>query len=79
MPRYFLHLRFRDGAGGLAVDQEQNELPNEGVLGERVLATARELTQTRMGAVRDWAEYTFEVTTGIRRLVLTLPFTEALP
>jgi len=76
--RYFLHLRFRDGIDGLAVDEEGDELPNEVAQQAHVMETARDLQQTRFGAVRNWADCTFEVTDEAGHLVLTLPFTEAL-
>jgi hypothetical protein len=77
MPRYFLHLRFRDGADGLAVDEEGDELSDEAALRQHVLETASDLMQTRMGAVRNWAACTFEVTDEAGHLVLTLPFSKA--
>ena len=78
MPRYFLHLRFRDGDGGLAVDEEGDELRDEEALREHVLETARDLMQTRMGVVRNWANCFLEVTDETGRLVLIFPFKDAL-
>jgi hypothetical protein len=78
VPRYFLSLRYKDGAGGLAVDEEGDELPDQDALRQHVVETARDLMQTRMGVVRNWADCTFEVTNEAGHLVLTLPFSEAL-
>ena len=78
---YWPHTKFPtvpDGIDGLAVDEEGDELANEGALRAHVMETARDLQQTRIGAVRNWADCTFEVTDKAGHLVLTLPFTEAL-
>jgi hypothetical protein len=75
MARYFLHLRFRDGTDGLAVDEEGDELPERGMLREHVEATARDLMRnTRLDAIRNWLACTFEVTDEAGQVVLTLPF-----
>ena len=77
MPRYFLHLRFRKGPSGLAVDEEGDELPDAGLLRKHVEATARDLMRhTRLDAVRNWLDCTFEVTDEAGHLVLTLPFSD---
>ncbi len=77
MPRYFLHLRFRSGTDGLAVDEEGDELPNPGMLREHVAATARDLMRhTRLDAIPNWLDCTFEVTDEAGQLALTLPFSE---
>ncbi len=77
MPRYFLHLRYRDGTDGLAVDEEGDELPDSGMLREHVEATARDLIRhTRLDAIRNWRDCTFEVTDEAGQLVLTLPFSD---
>jgi hypothetical protein len=78
VPRYFLHLRFRDGIDGLAIDEEGDELPTEDALREHVRETARDLMQTRIGVVRNWADRSFEVTDEAGHLVLTFPFTDAV-
>jgi hypothetical protein len=78
VPRYFLHLRYRDDTDGLAVDEEGDELPDQEALRQHVLETARDLMQTRIGVVRNWAKCTFEVTDEAGHLVLTLLFSEAL-
>jgi len=77
MPRYFLNLRFKDGIDGLAVDEEGDELPNEGALRDHVLANARDLIGTRSSI--HWLDCTFEVTDEGGHRVLTLPFKEAVP
>jgi hypothetical protein len=75
MPRFFLHLRYRDGIDGLAVDEEGDCLPNAGGLRKHVEATARDLMRhTRLAAITDWRACTFEVTDETGSLVLTLPF-----
>ena len=77
MPRYFLHLRFRDGTDGLAVDEEGDELPDRGMLREHVEATARDLMRnTRLGAIPNWLDCTFEVTDETGQEVLMLPFSD---
>src|SRR3954452_6764284 len=77
VPRYFLSLRYKDGIDGLAVDEEGDELPNEGVLREHVIETARDLIGTRSNV--HWLDCTFEVTDEAGHHVLTLPFKEAVP
>ena len=77
MPRFFLHLRYRDGADGLAVDEEGDDLPDAGGLRAHVEATARDLIRhARLAAIPDWRTCTFEVTDETGSLVLTLPFSE---
>jgi hypothetical protein len=76
VPRYFLHLRYRDGPDGLAVDEEGDEVP-EPSLRTRVEATARDLMRkARLDAIRHWHNCTFEVTDEAGQLVLTLPFSQ---
>ena len=77
LTRFFLHLRFRDGADGLALDQEGDDLPDMSALREHVEATARDLMRgARLDAIPDWRDCTFEVTDEAGGLVLTLPFAE---
>jgi uncharacterized protein DUF6894 len=77
VPRFFLHLRYRDGTDGLAVDEEGDDLPDLTGLPEHVEATARDLMRnTRLEAIPDWRVCTFEVTDETGSLVLTLPFSE---
>jgi hypothetical protein len=80
VPRFFLHLRYRGGAEGLAVDEEGDELPDSGDLRQHVEQTARDLMRhARLAAVSDWRACTFEVTDESGSLVLTLPFAEVAP
>ena len=77
MPRYFLNLRHRPGPDGVAVDHEGDELADESLLREHVLAIARDLAaRTRLEMIRDWYECSFEVTDEGGQRVLTLPFAE---
>ena len=77
MPRYFLHLRYRNDTDGLAVDEEGDELPEPDMLREHVEATARDLMRhTRLNAIRNWLDCTFEVTDETGQRVLTLPFSD---
>ena len=77
MPRFFLHLRYRDGVNGLAVDEEGDCMPNAGDLRKHVEATARDLMRhARLAAIPDWRACTFEVTDEAGQVVLTLPFAE---
>ena len=63
VPRYFLHLRYRD------------DLPDPGGLREHVEATARDLMRkVRLDAIPNWQDCSFEVTDEDGRPVLTLPF-----
>jgi hypothetical protein len=80
VPRFFLHLRYRGGTDGLAVDEEGDELPDSGDLRQHVEQTARDLMRhARLAAVSDWRACTFEVTDESGSLVLTLPFAEVAP
>ena len=77
MPRYFLHLRYRNDTDGLAVDEEGDELPEQSMLREHVEATARDLMRnTRLDAIRNWLDCTFEVTDESGQQVLILPFSD---
>jgi hypothetical protein len=80
VPRFFLHLRFRDGADGLATDLEGDELPDADGLREHVVGTARDLMRTaRLTAIQNWRDCTFEVTDEAGQLVLTLRFAQVNP
>jgi hypothetical protein len=77
LPRYFLHLRFRDGPDGLAVDEEGDEVPEPRLLLAHVEATARDLMRkARLDAIYNWHDCTFEVTDEAGQHVLTLPFSQ---
>ena len=76
MPRYFLHLRYRDGSDGLAVDEEGDDVPEPG-LHAHVEATARDLMRkARLDVIRNWHGCIFEVTDDTGQLVLTVPFSQ---
>jgi len=75
VPRYFLHLRYRDGPDGFAVDEEGDEVPQPSLLRGHVEATARDLMRkARLDAIGNWHACTFEVTDATGQLVLTVPF-----
>jgi hypothetical protein len=74
VPRYYMNLRYRDR---LFRDEEGDDLP-EHALRQHALSTARDLLQARMDSIRSWFECSFEVTDEEGRLVLTVPFTEAV-
>ncbi len=78
--RYFLHLRYRDSADGLAVDEEGDEVSDPSVLPAHVEATARDLMRhTRLAAIPDWRTCTFEVTDEAGQIVLKFPFSQESP
>jgi hypothetical protein len=80
MPRYFLHLRYSDLEDGLAHDEEGDELPDAGALRQHVVDTARDLmVGARLHSIPDWLQCSFEVTDEAGTVVLTLPFSEAVP
>lgn len=77
VPRYFLHLRFRAGPDGLAIDEEGDEVPEPSALHAHVEATARDLMQkARLKVVRNWQDCTFEMTDEAGQHVLTLLFSQ---
>jgi hypothetical protein len=77
LPRYFLHLRFREGPDGLAVDEEGDEVSEPSLLRGHVEATARDLMRNaRLDAICNWHDCTFEVTDEAGQHVLTLPFSQ---
>jgi hypothetical protein len=80
MPRYFLHLKYPSPEDGFARDDEGDELPNIGSLRQHVMDTARDLmVSARLKAIPDWLRCSFEVTDESGTVVLTLPFSEAVP
>jgi hypothetical protein len=80
VPRYFLHLRYRNGTDGLAVDEEGDEVSDPSLLRDHVEATARDLMRhARLAAIPDWRTCTFEVTDEAGQLVLTVPFSQVNP
>ena len=77
MPRYFLNLRYRPGPLGVAIDDEGDELAEEGLLHDHVLGVARDLAaRTHLEMIRNWYDCSFEVTDEAGFRVLTLPFAE---
>jgi hypothetical protein len=74
MPRYYMNLRYRDR---LFRDEEGDDLP-EDALRQHALSTARDLLHARTEVIRSWFECSFEVTDEKGRLVLTMPFAEAV-
>jgi hypothetical protein len=59
----------------LAVDEEGDDLPGPSMLRDHVEATARDLIRhTRLDAIPNWLDCTFEVTDETGQQVLTLPF-----
>ena len=76
VPRYFLHLRFGEGPGGLAEDPEGDEVAGDGpALRAHVARTARDLMgNARLSAIPDWLACAFEVTDEAGRSVLTMAF-----
>ena len=75
MPRFYMNLRYRDR---LFVDDEGDEVSADRVQ-EHTLETARDLiAHARLGAIRDWFDCSFEVMDEAGRLVLNVPFSEAI-
>jgi hypothetical protein len=78
VPRYFLSLRYKDGAQGLAVDDEGDELVDANALRDHVLDTARDLINGNRISGINWRTCAFEVTDDTGQVVLTVPFSEAV-
>lgn len=75
VPRYYLHLRYGEGADGLAVDPEGDEVPGDGMLREHVAGTVRDLMRgPHLEAIPNWQGCVFEVADEEGRPVLTLAF-----
>ena len=80
MPRYFFNLRQRPGPGGLAQDQDGDELADVNAAREHALSEARELiARGRNEWIRDWTACTFEVTDEQGQRILTVPFSDTVP
>ena len=79
VPRYFLHLRFGEGPGGLAEDPEGDEVAGDGpALRAHVARTARDLMgNARLSAIPDWRDCAFEVTDEEGQPVMTVAFQDA--
>ena len=79
MPRYYFDLRHRPGPGGLAVDQEGDDLPDLDTARTHALWVARDtIARTRTDIVRDWFVCAFEITDGAGRHLLTVPFSDTV-
>jgi hypothetical protein len=79
MPRYFLHLRYSALEDGFAHDDEGDELSDPDALRQHVVDTARDLMNgARLHSIPDWRQCSFEVTDESGRVVLRLPFSEAV-
>jgi hypothetical protein len=74
VPRYYMNLRYRDH---LFRDEEGDELPEQ-TLRAHIATTARDLMHARSHVIRSWFDCSFEVTDEKGRLVLTMPFGEAV-
>lgn len=74
MARYFLHVRYW---GGLAVDEEGDDVADASLVRTHVLDTIHALLDGPRIAGIDWRTCTLEVTDEAGRCVLTLPFSEA--
>ena len=77
MPRYFLSVRYRDGAEHLAVDEEGDELPDVDALREHVLEVAHDMLHQMPIRGVNWHECIFEVTDEAGQPVMSVPFAEA--
>ncbi len=76
VPRYFLHLRYRDR---LYVDEEGDELADSGAVRGHALETARDLIAgARLTTIRNWFDCTFEITDESGTLVLEVPFSDTI-
>ncbi|QDI79099.1 hypothetical protein E8E01_00935 [Methylorubrum populi] len=79
MPRYFFNLWHRPGPGGLAEDDEGDELADVNAVREYALSLARDLiARGRNETIRDWTACSFEVTDKQGQLVLTVPFSDTV-
>ena len=80
MPRYFSSIRHHPGPGGLAVDEEGDDLPNVSAVREHALAVARDLiARHHMDTIHDWFACSFEITDEAGRHVMTVPFSDTVP
>jgi len=75
MPLYYYHLRSR---GLLFEDPEGTELPDEKAARQEALLAARELLRISDTSVRDWLGRSFEIVDQDGRLVVAVPFAEAI-
>ena len=73
--RFFMNMRDRRR---YVPDEEGDELTDGQTVREHAVETARDLIRhTRLATVRDWLDWTFEITDDTGELVLVLPFEEA--
>ncbi|HEV7251955.1 MAG TPA: hypothetical protein VGN97_02490 [Mesorhizobium sp.] len=73
--RFFMNMRARRR---YVPDEEGDELVDGQTLREHAIATARDLIlNAHLATVRDWLDWTFEITDDTGQLVLVLPFEEA--
>ncbi|MCJ2008662.1 hypothetical protein MKK70_01565 [Methylobacterium sp. E-041] len=80
MPRYFFHVRHREGPAGLAIDEEGDELADVEAARARALAVARRMiAQDRLTLIRDWMVCSFEIADEAGERVLTVPFGDTVP
>ncbi|MBX9933929.1 MAG: hypothetical protein K2Y56_20805 [Methylobacterium sp.] len=80
MPRYYFNLRHRPGPGGLAVDEEGDELADPEAARAHALLLARDMiARTRTEIVRDWMACAFEITDEAGALATTVRFGEIVP
>jgi hypothetical protein len=75
MPRYHLSVRQN---GHLYYDEEGEEAPSDLEITIRARETARDLIGTPLYAILDWLVCTLEVTDAGGRVVLNLPFGDAV-
>lgn len=75
MPRYFFHLR-REGAK--FIDHDGQSLKDPDQAWEAAKAAALDLMRNEAADGVAWSSYHFEVTDEAGRVLLELPFTEAL-
>lgn len=79
MARYFFHVRYKPGPGGISEDLEGDDLPNIASARDHALMVARDLIdRTRISAVRSWFDCSFEITDGQGRAIMTVPFSDAI-
>ena len=79
MPRFYFHVRHREGPSGLAIDHEGDELPDAAAAREHALSVARKMiAQDRLTLIRDWMVCAFEIADADGRPVLTVPFSDTI-
>jgi hypothetical protein len=77
--RYFFSIRYRAGPGGLARDEEGDELSCLEAARAHALQVARDMIQrNRFDMIRNLFDCAFEITDERGAVVLNVPFTEAV-